>query len=365
MKAIIAGGGTGGHLMPGLAVARELLRRDPATRILFVGAKGGIEARVVPLEGFELVTLPVGGVKRVGWSRSVRNLVAIGAAVLRCLGVLARFGPDVVVGLGGYASFPAVGAATLRGVPRVIMEQNILPGLANRILGRRADFVAVPNEEAATHFPGRAVVTGNPVREAFKLVGPKLHTPPFTVLVTGGSQGAESINGAMVEALSHLSERKLTLRFLHQTGRRQEADIRARYQAAGFEAEVRSFFESFDRCYQEADVIVSRAGNTTVAEIQAAGRAAILIPLPFAADDHQRRNARAMVEQSAAVMIDPLELSGEKLARQLVGLLDDPSGLKKMEDRARAMAVTDAESRIADLIERAALRRSRSPIAEK
>ncbi len=340
--------------MPGIAVARELLRRDPDTRILFVGAKQGIESSVVPDEGFELVTLPIGGVKRVGWVRALGNLVAMGAAVIRSLVLLARFEPDVVVGLGGYASFPAVGAATLRGVPRVLMEQNILPGLSNRVLGRRASFVAVPDQQAAGHFPGRAVVTGNPVREAFKAIGPKEHDPPFTVLITGGSQGAESINQAVVEALPLLSEWKENLRFVHQTGRRQESDVRSAYQDAGFEARVSSFFSSFESCYQDADLIVSRAGNTSVAEIQAAGRAAVLIPLPFAADDHQRRNARAMVERGAAVMIDPLDLTGERLARAIISLIGKPEALTRIEENAKAMAVLDAEARIADLIERAA-----------
>ena len=356
MKAIIAGGGTGGHLMPGIAVARELLRRDPSTRILFVGAKNGIENTVVPDEGFELMTLPIGGLKRVGWVRAVGNFVAMGAALIRSMGLLARFAPDVVVGLGGYASFPAVGAAILRGVPSVIMEQNILPGLANRVLGRRARFVAVPDDQAAGYFPGRAVVTGNPVRQAFKAIGPKAHQAPFTVLVTGGSQGAEAINSAVVAALPLLSKWRDTLRFLHQTGSRQEADVRLSYLEAGFQADVSGFFSSFESCYEKADLIVSRAGNTSVAEIQAAGRASVLIPLAYAADDHQRRNARAMVDRRAAIMIDPLELTGERLAKEITSLLEEPERLTRIEGRAKEMAVLDAEARIADLIERAASR---------
>ena len=340
--------------MPGIAVARELRRRDPEARILFVGADQGIEVQVVPGEGFELVTLPIGGLKRVGWSRLLRNVIAMGAAMIRSLGLLRRFEPDVVVGLGGYASFPAVGAAILRGVPSVVMEQNLLPGLANRVLGRRASFVAVPDEQAASHFPGRAVVTGNPVRQEFKVIRAKVHQPPFTVLVTGGSQGAESINAALVEALSFLSGWKERLRFVHQTGRRQVEQIRTAYERAGVEAEVRGFFEDFEKLYARADLIVCRAGNTTVAEIQASARAAILIPLPFAADDHQRRNARAMVDRSAGVMIDPDDLSGERLAGEIVRLLEDPDRLEAIERNARGMAVLDSEKRIVDLIERAA-----------
>ncbi len=354
MKAIIAGGGTGGHLMPGISVARELLRRDPNTRILFVGAQQGIESRVVPAEGFELVTFDIGGLKRVGWRRAVGNLVSMGVALIRSLGLLGRFEPDVVVGLGGYASFPAVGAAIFRGVPRVLMEQNIQPGLANRVLGKCASFVAVPDDRAAGFFPDRAVVTGNPVRQAFKAVVPKAHQAPFTVLITGGSLGAESINSAMLDVLPLLSDWRGKVRFIHQTGSRQETAVGRAYRDADFEADVSRFFSSIERCYQDADLVVSRAGNTSVAEIQVAGRASILIPLPYAADDHQRRNARAMAERGAAVMIDPRDLTGERLAKEIVSLLGEPGRLTRIGERARAMAVLDADAQIADLIERAA-----------
>jgi UDP-N-acetylglucosamine--N-acetylmuramyl-(pentapeptide) pyrophosphoryl-undecaprenol N-acetylglucosamine transferase len=345
--------------MPGIAVAHELQRRDSDTRILFVGAEQGIEATVVPRAGFELITLPVGGFKRTGWVRRFRNLFRLGRSLIGSWGILGRFGPDVVVGLGGYASFPLVAAAVVRGIPRVLMEQNVFPGLANRLLARSASVVAVPDQRAVPHFGGKAVVTGNPVRPGFKSLARKQHQAPFTVLVTGGSQGAESINRAVVDALGFVGSRleggARSIRFVHQTGVRQVEEIRAGYREAGFDAEVDSFFDSFEKRYQEADLIVCRAGATTVAELRAGGKAAIMIPLPSAADDHQRKNAQAMVEEGAAVMIDPDELSGKRLAKEIVELLEDPGKLRSIEDNARRIAILDAESRIADLIEQAAI----------
>ena len=359
MKAIIAGGGTGGHLFPGITVARELLRRYPDAGILFVGAEQGIEKRIVPTEGFELETLPIGGLKRVNWTRRMRNLVAIVVAVFSSMRILARFEPDVVVGVGGYASFPMVGAAIIKGLPRVIMEQNVLPGLANRVLGRGVDFAAVADERAARYFPRHAVVTGNPIRSEFKTIGPKEHRPPYTVLIFGGSQGAQSINLALIEALEILSGWRDRLMFVHQAGAGQLAEVRSAYQAAGFKARVQDFFDQFDQEYAAADLIISRAGATTVEEIKASGRAAILIPLPFAADDHQRRNARAMVEESAAVMIDENDLNGSRIAGEIVRLFEDLDGLRQMETNARNLAILDAESRIVDLIESAIEKRRR------
>jgi UDP-N-acetylglucosamine--N-acetylmuramyl-(pentapeptide) pyrophosphoryl-undecaprenol N-acetylglucosamine transferase len=352
MDVIIAGGGTGGHLMPGIAVARESLGRAPGSRILFVGADRGIERRVVPEEGFPLVTLDVGGFKRTGWRRRIAHFRSLLGALVRAVGIVRGFRPDVAVGLGGYASFPVMAAAIVCRVPRLVMEQNVYPGLANRLVGRFADRVAVPDEAAAAFFGARAVVTGNPVRPEFKAIPARSAGSPVHVLVTGGSQGAESVNRAVVEALGWLRARGLSLEFVHQTGERQVAEVRRAYVEAGFEAEVGSFFPDFASRYAWADLIVCRAGATTVAEIRAAGRAALFIPLAFAADDHQRKNARAMVDAGAARMLDPEELSGELLAEQIAGLVSQPERLAELGERARALAVPDAEARIVDLIER-------------
>jgi UDP-N-acetylglucosamine--N-acetylmuramyl-(pentapeptide) pyrophosphoryl-undecaprenol N-acetylglucosamine transferase len=322
-----------------------------------VGASRGLEATVVPREGFPLVTLALGGFARTGWMRRAQNAVLLVGALARAFGVVGRFRPDVVVGLGGYASFPVLAVAAVRGIPHVLMEQNVYPGLANRLLGRTAHAVAVPDARAAAYFGSRGVVTGNPVRPAFKGLPRREHRPPFTVLVTGGSQGAESINRAVIGALDLLREWKPRLRFVHQTGTRQEVGIREAYWKAGFEADVASFFESFEQYFARADLLVCRAGATTVAEIRAAGKASILVPLPYAADDHQRKNARAMVDQDAGVMIDPDDLSPERLANAIESLLGDIDRLERIETNARGLAVLDAEQRVAELIERAAGRR--------
>src|SRR5256712_13027242 len=318
MKVIIAGGGTGGHLFPGIAVAREIQRRDPASSTLFVGAEQGIEARIVPKEGFELQTLPVGGIKGVGAVRQVRNLVGIAASVFKARQILREFTPDAVIGVGGYASFPMLTAAVLSSYPRVIMEQNAIPGLANRVLGNWVDFAAVTDTRTQSYFGNRAVVTGNPVRPEFKSIPPKHHVAPYTILIFGGSQGAQSINRAVMEGLESLADWKGRLRFVHQTGERQLEDVRYAYAGKGFEADVRTFFNNFHEQYTAADLIVARSGATTVAEIKAARRAAILIPFPFATDDHQMKNARSMAEENAAILIPNSELKGERLAAAIL-----------------------------------------------
>ena len=352
-RAIIAGGGTGGHLFPGITVAREIQRRNRDAQILFVGAERGIEARVVPQEGFPLKMLPLGGVKGKGWGTRAKNMVAAIQGVFSAKKILRDFNPQVVIGVGGYASFPAVCAAILGGYPRIIMEQNALPGLSNRLLSRWVHFAAITDPRTAHYFGSRAVVTGNPIRPQFKTISAKEHVAPFTVLIFGGSQGAQSINNAVRGALEYLADWKGKLRFVHQTGSTQLEEIRQAYASAGFEADVRSFFDEFHTQYALADLIVSRAGQTTLAELRAAGRTAILVPLPHAADDHQTFNARAMVDEGAAILIPNKELSGESLAKTIRTLLSDPKRLSEMERNSRRLAILDAEERIVDLAERA------------
>jgi len=353
MKAIIAGGGTGGHLYPGITVAREIQRRYPGAEILFVGAEQGIETRIVPKEGFALRTLPVGGLKRMGWQRQVKNAFAMMKGLFTARRILHEYKPNVVVGVGGYASFPMVAAAILGGYPRVIMEQNALPGLANRVLGKWVDFAAVADPRTTAFFGNRAVVTGNPIRPEFKAIPRKEHVPPFTVMVTGGSQGAQAINRAVLESLNFLAGLKDKLRFVHQAGEREADDVRRGYQAKGFEADVRSFFHDFHQQYATADVIISRAGAMTVAELKAAGRVAILIPLPTAADDHQTKNAKAMVAEDAAILVTNSDLSGQRLADEIKRLLTTPGRLTEMEENARRIAILDAEERIVNLVQAA------------
>jgi UDP-N-acetylglucosamine--N-acetylmuramyl-(pentapeptide) pyrophosphoryl-undecaprenol N-acetylglucosamine transferase len=353
MNVIIAGGGTGGHLFPGIAVAREIQRRKPGSKILFVGAEHGIETRIVPKEGFELRTLPVGGIKGLGVARQLRNLIGMVSGVFKARQILGQFNPDVVIGVGGYASFPMLSAAILGGYPRVIMEQNAVPGLANRVLGNWVNFAAVTDPRTGSYFGKRAVVTGNPIRPEFKSIPAKHHLAPFTILVFGGSQGAQAINRAAIEALDGLADWKDRLRFVHQTGERQLDEVKRAYATKGFDADVRTFFNDFHEQYAAADLIVSRSGATTVAEIKAAGRAAILVPFPFATDDHQTKNARAMAEESAAILISNADLNGERLSGAIRDLLSDPKRLAEIETNARRVAILDAEARIVDLVERA------------
>jgi len=358
MKVIIAGGGTGGHLFPGIAVAREIQRRDPGSTILFVGAEQGIEARIVPKEGYELRTLPIGGIKGVGVGRQVRNLMGMVSGGLKAQKILRQFNPDVVIGVGGYASFPMLSAAILGGYPRIVMEQNAIPGLANRVLGKWVDFAAVTDARTQSYFGQRAVVTGNPIRPEFKSIPPKVHVPPYTILIFGGSQGAQSINRAVIDALENLDNWKDRLRFVHQTGERQLEDVRRAYVTKGFQADVRVFFNNFHEQYAAADLIVSRSGATTVAEIKAAGRAAVLIPFPFATDDHQTKNARAMADENAAVLISNADLTGKRLAESVRELIGNPARLLEIETNARRMAILDAEERIVNLVELAVERRA-------
>jgi UDP-N-acetylglucosamine--N-acetylmuramyl-(pentapeptide) pyrophosphoryl-undecaprenol N-acetylglucosamine transferase len=238
------------------------------------------------------------------------------------------------------------------------MEQNAIPGLANRVLGKWVDFAAVTDPRTQSFFGKRAVVTGNPIRPEFKSIPQKTHTPPYTILIFGGSQGAQSINRAILEALDSLADWRDRIRFVHQTGERQLEDVQRAYAAKGFEADVRSFFNNFHEQYARADLIVSRSGATTVAEIKAAGRAAILIPFPFATDDHQTKNARAMVEENAAVLISSADLTGKGLADAIRGLLGDPLGLQEIETNARRIAILDAEERIVNLVETAVERKA-------
>src|SRR5262249_48393615 len=285
------------------------------------------------------------------------NLMGMVNGSLKAQNILRHFNPDVVIGVGGYASFPMLSAAILLGYPRVVMEQNAIPGLANRVLGKWVDFAAVTDARTQSYFGPRAVVTGNPVRPEFKSIPPKVHVPPYTILIFGGSQGAQSINRAIIDALENLDNWKDRLRFVHQTGERQLEDVRQAYASKGFQADVRAFFNNFHEQYAAADLIVSRSGATTVAEIKAAGRAAILIPFPFATDDHQTKNARAMADENAAVLISNADLTGKRLADAIRDLIGDPQRLEEIEGNARRIAILDAEQRIVNLVETAIERR--------
>lgn len=347
MRVILAGGGTGGHLFPGLAVAREFQRRDAMTEILFVGTQRGIEARVLPQEGFRLETITVRGLKGRGLRGWVDALYGVPAGLLQSAAILRRFKPDCIVGLGGYASGPLLLAGKLRGVRCAIMEQNLQPGFTNKLLARIVERIFTSYPGSAAYLPAAKVVeTGNPVRWRTLPAVPK--DGKFTLLVFGGSAGAHRINTAVVEALKQIGDLAPRLRVIHQTGNADFMAVRAAYETLPFEAEVLSFIDKMDEAYARADLVLCRAGATTVAELTAFGKAAILVPYPYAIYDHQRWNAQALAERGAAEMVLDRELGGEPLAQRLRAHLADPARLSAMASAARALGRPEAAARIVD-----------------
>lgn len=352
-RIVFAGGGTGGHLFPALAVAEEMRRRHVNADVQFIGARRGIESRLVPQAGFPLRVLPLSGLKGSG---AAARAVAVGGAalgVLRCLGWMAGARPDVVVGVGGYASGPPVLAARLLRVRTMILEQNHFPGATNRWLASRVDRVCVPSEEARRRLGGVGVVTGNPVRPEFLAVTEPEARDELHLLAFGGSRGARSINRAMVEALPVLASWDLPPRIVHQTGVDAEREVREAYASAypSDRFEVRAFLDDMPARLQEADLVICRAGAMTVAELAAAGRPAVLVPYPHAADDHQRHNAEALARAGAARVVLDRDLDGDVLAAAVREIEDDPESLRRMGRAARSLAVADATGRIADEIE--------------
>lgn len=351
MKVMMAGGGTGGHVFPALAVAEELRRRDASSELLFVGAENGIERQVVPGAGYALRTLPVAGFQGVGLAAKLRSLALVPGALWRSRALLREFQPDVVFGVGGYASGPAMFAAAAGGRPTVLFEANAEPGLANRLLAPFVSRAAVTYEETVHRFGTKAVRTGSPVRPEFFRVPAKQHAPPFTLLIFGGSRGALAINQAVVDALDPLLSSGFALEFIHQTGERDFQSVRVAYARRGVNAEVLPFIHDMPQRFAQADLVICRAGASSVAELAAAGRAALLIPFPHATDQHQLRNAEVLARAGAARLLEQSALSGPRLAEEVLALLRDPAQLVQMETAVRRFAVPDAAARIADLIE--------------
>jgi UDP-N-acetylglucosamine--N-acetylmuramyl-(pentapeptide) pyrophosphoryl-undecaprenol N-acetylglucosamine transferase len=347
MRVIFAGGGTGGHLFPGLAVAREFQQRDSMTEILFVGTERGIEARVLPREGFRLETIPVRGMRGRGMRGLLDALWGIPAGLLRSWRIIRNFRPDFIIGLGGYASGPLLLAGKLRGLRCAIMEQNLRPGFTNRFLARFVDRVFTSYRESAAHFSGGQILeTGNPVR--WRQLPEVKRGDKFVLLVFGGSAGAHRINLAVVDAMKELSDLAARLQVIHQTGHADFAAIKEVYDSLRFDAEVLPFIEKMDEAYARADLVLCRAGATTLAELTAFGKAAILVPFPYAIYDHQRWNAQALQDRGAAEMILDQEINGELLAGRIRSYILDPSRLERMAAAARAMGRPEAAARIVD-----------------
>ena len=325
---LIAAGGTGGHLYPGIAVADELRRRDPGARVVFAGTPRGLESRIVPPAGYPLDLLPILPLNGVGLLRALAGLLVLPLGLLRAALLLLRLRPTAVLGVGGYAGGPVTLVAALLGVRTVILEPNAKPGFTNRVLRPFVGAAACAWEEARVVYGAKGVLTGNPVRGGFAALAKKAPGPVASLLVFGGSQGSRVLNQAMVKALPYLPGDD-RLRLVHQTGPAMREAVAAAYAQVGREAEVTAYLDDMERRFAEADLVVSRSGATTCAELQAAGRAAVLVPFAQAADDHQRVNARAMEARGAAVVVEEKDLSGESLAGAIRSLLEDPPGSRR------------------------------------
>lgn len=348
MRAILAGGGTGGHVIPAIAIAQELQRRYNA-ECLFIGTARGLENRLVPNAGYPLKLVQVGALNRVSLATRLKTIFDLPRSIFTAAGIINEFHPDVVIGVGGYASGPAMLAAILKHIPRVAFEPNVVPGFANRVVAHFVSAAAVHFKETADYFRNPSV-TGVPVRPAFFQISRKPYDPASpTLLVFGGSQGARAINQAMIRSLPKLKQRVPGLHIIHQTGERDYQTVQAAYALAGVVAEVQKFIDDMPAFFARADLVLSRSGASTVAEIAAAGKPAVFVPFPLAADDHQRRNAEALERQGAAVVVEETKLDEVWLVDTISALLEDPARLRSMGDAARAMAHPNAATDIADL----------------
>lgn len=357
LRVLMVTGATGGHIFPALTVAEELVARagpreaeEVRRSLLFLGTTRGLEARVIAAAGFALRTVAAAGLKGIrGWKR-LANLAVLPRTAFETEEVLRTFRPDVVVGVGGYLAGPVMLEAALKNIPTLLLEPNAVPGFTNRLLAPVVRAAAVGFEKTAGFYGAKARVTGHPVRRAFFEIPAKDHVPPYSVLIVGGSQGSRAINECAVRSITILSRKVAALRVVHQTGEQDYNKVKEGYRESGIGAEVFAFINEMPKAFAEADVVVSRAGATAVAELAAAGKAAVLIPFPGATDQHQLENARVFDQAGAARLIEQRELTPERLAAQLGELLASADRLLQMERSARALARLDAAERIADWV---------------
>ena len=357
MKIIIAGGGTGGHLFPGLALAEEFKRRNSDTEVIFVGTEHGIEARIIPREGYPIKFLRAEGMVGKSFGGKIKAAIKSLLSILDSYRILNMILPDLVIGVGGYASGAIVLMAYLKSVPTMVHEQNSVPGLTNKILGKLVKRVCVTYHESLFSFPmGKTFFTGNPIRMKI-LKGDRdaacrlfsLDSKMFTVLIFGGSSGARSINRTMVEALNHLNDLREKIQFLHQTGDRDYENIRESYRKAGVKGTVAPFIYQMAEAYAVADLVISRAGATTLAEITALGKPAVLIPYPYAAGRHQEFNAMKLREMGAAHVLLESEMKGETLAGTIREMYENDSARAEMKRASMGLGRPDACGRIVDI----------------
>ncbi len=344
---IVAGGGTGGHLFPGLAVAEAVAQRS-GDSVLFVGSAYGLEATAIPRTSYPFHALAVRGVRGRGVLGALSFAWHLPLALFQSWRIVAAFRPNLILGLGGYGSVPMAVIGWLARIPLVLLEQNAHPGLANRLLGRLARKVCTTYAESAQFFPrGKAEHTGNPVRQLAVSRPPAPHG--FTLFAFGGSQGAHAINRALVEAAPVLAREVTDLRIIHQTGAADLSSVQQQYEAMGISAEVVEFVRDMADAYSRADLVLCRAGATTLAELAALGKPAILVPYPYAADDHQRKNAEVLRQAGAAELIVNAEFNAQTLAATIIGLVRDNARLQNMSAAAARLAVPDATARVVRL----------------
>lgn len=360
MRIIIAGGGTGGHLYPGIAIAEELKKRDMDNEILFVGTPYGIEQKVLPKEGYQLRMIDVKGIVGVGIREKMKALTKLPMAFYRSYCIIKDFKPDVVVGVGGYSSGPAVQVACLLGIPTLIHEQNSIPGLTNRILGRFVDAVAISFPVSASFFSTKKVTfTGNPTRKIFRTISKEealrkmdIDEGLSVVFVVGGSKGAHRINCLMVEAAEYLSHAKNHLQIIHQTGDKDYSWVVAEYNKKGFKSAVFPFIEDIASAYAVADLVIARAGASTISEIIISGKPSILIPYPYAVSNHQEINARVLSDAGASDVILEKDIDVKKFAEKLLSLIQDKKKLEDMSNKASMLGKGDAAEKVVDLVYR-------------
>jgi UDP-N-acetylglucosamine--N-acetylmuramyl-(pentapeptide) pyrophosphoryl-undecaprenol N-acetylglucosamine transferase len=351
MRVMIAGGGTGGHVIPALAIANAI-KSGYAAEICFVGTARGMETRLVPQAGYALELIEVGQLNRVSLGTQLKTLLALPRGILHCLSFLRSWQPQVVVGVGGYASGPAMLAALLRRVPTLAFEPNAVPGMANRLIGKRISAAAVNFAPTLNYFRN-AEITGVPVRAEFFALAPRPAEAPPRLLIMGGSQGARALNQRMPEIVRALLEAVPGLTILHQAGARHAESTQAAYVASGAAPDrwqVQAFLDDMPGQFGASDLVLARSGASTVAELAAGGKPSLLVPFPQAADDHQRRNAEVFQEGGAAVMLLEQDMTAAKLSHVLCGLLSDREQLRLMATRARNFAHPGAAARIAEMV---------------
>jgi UDP-N-acetylglucosamine--N-acetylmuramyl-(pentapeptide) pyrophosphoryl-undecaprenol N-acetylglucosamine transferase len=354
VKLLIAGGGTGGHVFPAIAIAKEWLSRGKEREAVLVGTQRGLEMKLVPQTGLPLETLRVAGLKGKGGATLVKNLAMLAPAMLDAERVLRKHRPVAAFGVGGYAAGPMLLATWLHRVPNIIFEPNAEPGFTNKVLARLSKRIATGYEISARTWGKKAVLTGCPVRSDFFSIAPSKPEKPFRLLITGGSQGALPINRTVVDAMDLLAARKNEMSVVHQTGERDYNAVRTAYARREFNAEVVPFLTNMAERFSWADFIVCRAGAITAAEVAAAGRAAIFIPFGAATDSHQLRNAQEMSRAGAGRLIPEPELTPQRMANEIFSLLDQPQEIEKLSSNARSLARPQAARDIVNLIEEAA-----------